>query len=92
MSDVEPAKDERALTSVLLPEDLSEVEGELDAILPRSCLEGEGGHALGHGRQLEEVASDDELFEEMDQRGRALERVRSSPGCRRRDDRSRPSF
>ena len=54
------------LTSVLLPEDLGEVDSVVDAVLPRLGLECKGGNAFGHGRELKEVASDDELESERE--------------------------
>jgi hypothetical protein len=49
------------LTSILLPEDLCEVDSVLNRISPRLGLESERRHSFGNGRELEEVASDDEL-------------------------------
>ena len=49
-------------TSILLSEDLGEIDGIVDARFPCFRFERKGRHdTLGDRRQLEEVSSDDEL-------------------------------
>ena len=50
-------------TLILLPENLGEENAALDTLVPELSLERELGHlsVLGHRRQLEEVACDNEL-------------------------------
>jgi hypothetical protein len=46
---------------VLLSEHLGKVDGTVDTFRPGFRLEGELGSAFRHGRQLEEIASNDQL-------------------------------
>ncbi len=50
-------------TLIRLPEDLDEVDGVMQSFIPSSGFEGKNGFMtiLRDGRQLEEVAGDDQL-------------------------------
>ena len=67
-------------TRILLPKDLGQVDGMLDAIPPRLGLKRKLGlPAFGDRRQLEEVAGDDEL-DATERHGRFLAQGASDAG------------